>query len=85
MSRHHDHWKIIGKKEHRIYKVAAKGAAFLTAIQFVAWILWMIVVFLGVKGGPAFGAFLASAVMLVSVAFFYVGAAEILKDTDRTE
>ena len=85
MSRHHEHWKIIGKKEHRIYRNAVYGSLFFLSIQAVAWMVWMIVVFVGVKGGSAFGAFIASGIMILAAAFFLFGVNEILKDTDRTE
>jgi hypothetical protein len=85
MSRHHEHWKIIGKKEHRIYKNSVWGALFFVSIQAVAWMVWMIVVFVGVTGGNVFGAFIASSIMLLAAIFFLFGVNEILKDTDRTE
>jgi hypothetical protein len=47
--------------------------------------VWMIVVFVGVKGGNVFGAFIASGIMLLAAAFFLFGVNEILRDTDRTE
>jgi hypothetical protein len=85
MSRHHEHWKIIGKKEHRIYKNAVWGAFFFASIQLLAWALWMIITFVGVKGGTAFAVVLASIVMILAAVFFLVGVNEILRDTDRTE
>jgi len=85
MSRHHEHWKIIGKKERRIYRNAVYGALFFLSIQAVAWMVWMIVVFVGVKGGNVFGAIIASSVMILAGVFFLFGVNEILKDTDRTE
>jgi len=85
MSRHHEHWKIIGKKEHRIYRNAVYGAIFFASIQLLAWTLWMIIIFVGVKGGEAFAVVIASIVMLLAAVFFLFGVNEILKDTDRTE
>jgi hypothetical protein len=84
MSRHHNHWKIIGKKEYRIYKVAVHGAAFFTVMQLFAWAIWMTVKYTSL-GADWFGVILATVLMAFAVIFFYVGAAEILGDTDKTE
>jgi hypothetical protein len=83
MLKHYSHWKVIGKKEHRIYKGAVVGSLIFLMIQLFVWAFWIAAKYADVGAG-GFLVFAATTLMILSVVYFYLGAAEILQDTDPT-